>query len=430
MERQMKKTKMSVADLRRAYLEKVEEHVHSGVDRNVMDRIWDNLIASSGWTFLDTMEFIQNSSSSSGDAKISVFLSEYMSRVNLPWKYWFFEEFPEQVKDMRMDWSNNNIPYPWLQASIDRIVKDKRLQHQDDALFIHVPWRSCYMWTRAFVRICHKYYADYSLRWEDMSQRTNLKVRMIAGTGLGRRSKNVPRIPPLSEARKSVVFVQKGGHTYAEVDTLTPESNFRVMDRLPVEVLFARRYGPHIRWLEHWSTNTSIMLKAYMAFHTWIQELRSTEEEALRVQQEYHNKRPAFLNEWPNIGKDGEDVAQGRFEYNFTPATVDAFIRWYVTRTKTLRITIVFNSGGSTALGNDLVFSMSDEIVDPQPNMGGRLVRVTLEEGNVVHKFVEIDPETQKEHWPLLEQLPLCPRRIDTQDPEQRAVQFLGKQIE
>ena len=420
---------MSVNELRETYTNKVRQHAR-GVDQNIMDKIWSELIASSGWTFLDAMEFIQQSSQGAGDAggdaKIAVFLSVYLSHNNLPWKYWFFQEFPLIARQLNMDWRTDVLPYPWLQKSIDRVHGNKRLQHEDDVLFFAVPWRSCYMWTRMFVRMCDKYYADYTLRWDDMHQRTNLKIRMRAGTNLGRRNSQMPRTPPLEEARKSVTFVQKGGRTYAEVDIFTAESKFATKQRMLVDTLFSRRYGLKIAWIEKWLDEKTAMFRAYMAFRYWIREVRHTEEQALREEREYYTKHPAFLQEWPNVGNDGPDVANGKYEYNFTPTTVESFIRWYLgeTRRSSLYVGVLTLQGGSE-FALQMQTALLDEMYGEWPNEG-RLTQGHLHEGNVANGFVVIGPEIGQESWWALEQLDVCPRRITNADPEKRAVQFLG----
>jgi len=54
------------------------------------------------------------------------------------------------------------------------------------------------------------------------------------------------------------------------------------------------------------------------------------------------------------------------------------------------------------------------------------VLEASEELGFVVVKPLDDEEGLVETIWPTLNRLPMCPRRIDRKDPEQRAVQFLG----
>jgi hypothetical protein len=383
-----KKVKMTPTEVLGRYRIKMEQ-LRIGGDRRLVDVVIGKLLSESRWSFKDTMDFIQ-SQSTTGDAKLSVLISDFLSRDNAQWKYWFFDEFRDVVVDLHLSWHNPRIPYPWLELAITNAHLQR---HQDDGLFINVPWRSCYMWTAMFRRRCAKYYADFYLSWEEVVSQTE-------------------KDPAYAHARDTVVIKE---------------------DSVKVDVLFSQIWHESARSVDYLlsgSEYASLAVRRYedaygivaKAWISWKRMWNWTPHENLSRFIDPLTREKRILVD-PNVGVDRFNVQQKRYSYNFTPQTVECFMRWYCDE-MSLQGTfpISFEEEEQYPLG---VYTFDHDNLSPEIDAEDVRKR-TIHGTSMALGFLVIDPKTQEEHWPLLEQLPLCPRRNDTRDPEQRAVQFLG----
>jgi hypothetical protein len=361
------KERMTADELRAAYREKIASAKHLA-DANVLDMIWGRLIVQSKWTFKDTMEFISNTRWTwvKGDAKIAVMLSDYLSRANFPWKHWFFMEFPDMVRELHMKWIDEEIPYPWLKTSWERMKRTPLDQHEDDVLFVNVVWRSCYMRTAMFRRRCAKYYADFFV------------------------SSAIDNYHDMDVVRDSVRILEQDGRTIV-----------RYKDKRHGRLVYYNLDKRSGRDPQH-----SVAWKVWPTYTLSLRHRTLVSADALA----FH----------PDVGENRKEVKAGQYRYNFAPKTVEAFIRWY-------RVQLIKN-GTIREEGGDDVY-VSDTFKQHYGNFGNWILeRVPMEVGSIVLGFRIIDPKTSQESWPDLEWLDMCPRRRQYYQRNVRALQFLGAQ--
>lgn len=95
-------------------------------------------LVESNWTFSDTMNFISTQS-----IEIAHDLSRMLAERNEPWQRWFAMDFPTQIRELGPD-----IP-TWFLAQ-----NTKQYLHPNDRIYVKVPWRRYYIWSRFFRRRC------------------------------------------------------------------------------------------------------------------------------------------------------------------------------------------------------------------------------------------------------------------------------------
>jgi hypothetical protein len=129
----------------------------------------------------------------------------------------------------------------------------------------------------------------------------------------------------------------------------------------------------------------------------------------------------------PNVGQDRAHVAANEFEYNFTPEIVECYMRWYMVRMVAAgTIPPSFDDWPALdVIQFELGRYLYDFVVHPIVRGEVDIMDTSEELGFVVIKPLN-DEGLVEVIWPTLNRLPMCPRRIDKKDAEQRAVQFLG----
>lgn len=392
------------------------------VDPDVWNRMWLQLILDSGWSFKDTMAFIQESLSAS--PAVGVHLSIALSEINAIWKHWFFAEFPDFVRDLNLDPKNRDIPFPWVTEALQNARRGMNA-YSDDKLFELVPWRSCYMWTHAYRRLSGKYYADFFFKFASI---------MLASV------KNPPFVLSDSDGRDSVVVSEENGKTKVEVFLLVIKN---VGDKISMETRMTSidealgMLTDKIQWEGEPSIvyKTWVLRQACMNAMTEVpktgdqKQIRVANEvfRSMRTSQEGHFYKTIQFRTWPNVGKDRHLQQQGMFKYSFVPASVESFIVWILIQMVHLgKLPDVENPDSHWKSLTELFASMDTLYLHEQK----KLLTGSIEGGAKTRQLERYDPVLKKFYWFYLEHFGLCPRRIDTRDPEQRAVQFLGNQIE
>jgi hypothetical protein len=401
------KKKMTIDELRASYTSKIQPLFHT-YDRNVFLQIWRLLIVESGWTFKDVLNFISGSGEGNDqrDIFIAVALNDYIAHNDFPWKHWFFVEFPDIVRDLKMTWADPDIPYPWLRKSWERVRNNVTFQHEDDTLFVDVVWRSCYMWTAMFRRQCAKYYAHFYITTRQRLARTNADKTTT----------------DWAYARQSVTIDEVDGRTeitYAQEDISKKKV---VVVTYDLDEKFGRwRFGIEEE-REGWADAYSVVAKAWVAWSDfWISARtgHGVEEYAQHWLTGQGERR--FLHR-SNVGKESGRDMEKMYTYNFTPQTVEAYIRWYCAQLVPATDTSIHLLGG----GAHTVYQrkLFDSTYDKQTQR--HQLAYYIEDTSVMLGFLKYHAKTGEEQWPLLDRLPMCPRRIYKRDPEKRAVQFLG----
>lgn len=397
----LKRQKMTLDELRLTIRDKLLRVYAraTGGGRGTAYKIWDAIILESQWTFRDTLDII-SSMRTPEDATAAFWLSEYLANNDFPWKHWFFAEFGDVVRDLKIDPHDAEIPYYWLRVARKKAASDP---HPDDVLFTKVPWRSAYMWTAMFRRRCAKYYAEFYLRfqkkhyyrsgWNDPEEMTNF-----------------------SAMRDSVELVETGDGVMT-VNYTDKWGRKKIVHNIDEEVADVARMGEGGG--ERLRQTYGIVARAWMMWQN-VRRNATTRSD------------PDFFNELgkkvirlqPNVGKDRAHVAKGdEFEYNFGPEDVDCFMRYYMVRM------VVVGSIPQTIDDWNPVELHTFRWAELLYHVDGPILQDVLEAsealGFVVVKALD-DEGLVETIWPQLNRLPLCPRRIDKRDPEKRAVQFLG----
>ena len=398
----VRKHVMTVDELRASYKAKIVPIVVGG-DRNLLGKVMHELIMESEWRFMDVMYFIQDPVTA-GDAKLSVLISDHLTRDNLQWRHWFFAEFPEIVRDLRLDPRVEEIPYPWLQRSLQKLRTSPGLRHEDDVLFLQVPWRSCYMWTAMFERRCRKYYADFCLH----------STQRVFGP-VGRTILDTVKLVEYEEGEKDVVYLPDPDDDPAEESI---DSVYAALEH-HVDV-----NAVHLYTMNGWDIVYGSVYKAWCAWRVFLLGARIRG----RLYRNFGGEEGTYvIAKHPRAGSDRQPTRsdEGVYTYNFEPRTVESFIRWYC---------IQMVNNGRLATSQEEHDEHYEQFVgvyrayDPFPLSPGNLmtVRLSIHDGSIRLGFLDVDDVTQEEHWRYLEDLAMCPRRTHKGDPERRAVQFLG----
>lgn len=410
-----KKKKMTVAELRESYTEKIRS-VYPLYERNVFLIVWRTLIADSNWTFKDALNFISDSIATCEERyiAIAVAMNDFIAHDDLPWKHWFFMEFPDIVRDLKMTWDDPDIPYPWLRESWNRVRNNPEFQHKDDPLFLDVIWRSVYMWTAMFRRRCAKYYAEFYLRYRQRMRPREARIRAYD---------DPEEMRDFGAMRDSVMLhdTSDGIMTVKYVDAWGGKSVLHDVDDDFVKSCKARIEGHHLR------KKYGIVARAWMMW-------QFVGLEATKIQD------PDFFNELgkrvirvqPNVGEDRAHVMADEFEYNFGPEHVEAFMRQYMERMSDVgSIPPILDDDWESDDDVDedwvrLLYDVKTRIY-PFEDLVYHVLETSLTLGFAVIKTLNNNKGLMEVDWPTMNKLPMCPRRIKKTDPEKRAIQFLGE---
>jgi hypothetical protein len=402
------KKKMTIDELRTSYTNKIQP-VYRKYDRNVFLQIWRTLMLDSNWTFKDALNFISGAAGrEQRDIVIAVALNDFIAHDDLPWKHWFFMEFPDIVRDLKMTWDDPDIPYPWLRKSWNRVRNNVAFQHEDDPLFLDVIWRSCYMWTAMFRRQCAKYYAYFYIAREQ-------NVQMVLELQSDIDWKFV---------RESVVVDEVDGYTEILVGKRKLGARKKPKEYDLDHEFAAREFVLFPEHRQDWADAFSVIPKAWVAWRNFIRfavsKKGALEEYAKPWVNALGERR---ITQRSNVGKESGRDMEKLYAYNFTPQTVEAYIRWYCQQ-------LMPSKNHAAELLNAQFLGpykakLFDAVYDTQTQMHIRTVY--MEDGSALMGFLKYHSKTGEEMWPLLDHLPLCPRRIKKKDPEKRAIQFLGE---
>ena len=383
------KKKMTVDELRASYILKIQP-LYRTYDRNVFLQIWRLLIVDSKWTFKDVLDFISGSREGNDhrDIFIAVALNDYITHNNFPWKHWFFVDFPDIVRDLKMSWDDPDIPYPWLRKSWERVRNNVKFQHEDDTLFLDVIWRSCYMWTAMFRRQCAKYYAYFYIAREQNAQMVH-EGRIDIDWKFVRESVVVDEVDGYTQ----VLFGKRnfGARKQSKEYDLDHEFASREFVLFPVH-----RQG--------WADAYSVIPKAWVAWRNFIRSAVAKKG----VLEEYAKPWINALGERritqrSNVGKESGRDTEKLYEYNFTPQVVEAYIRWYCQQlmpSKNVAAELV-----NTRNLGPYELKLFDATYDTQTLMHAR--SVYMEEGSALMGFLKYHSKTGEEQWPLLDRLPM-----------------------
>ena len=399
MDREEKRQKMdhdAVIELVR----KIED-----IDPEARNLMWLQLIKMSKWTFEDAMEFVTEAAARR-ESKIAAFLSASLASSNEIWKHWFFMQFPDFVRDLKLDPAVADAPFPWMYKSRQYVLDNPdTMASPDDHLFEHVIWRSCFMWAYMFRRRCGKYYADFLISIEASKPEGELKE------DTGYRTRNDVKVKEYEGETQITIPLRR-------VDA---SSSPRYM------------YLRYTDMFENtaWGKYTSIPIKTWAAWQRYLRVvfsrgLERTEVRKIAMSKHYRisatKPKLGFLafGVHPDVGKERYDVLSGKFGYNFGPHQVEAFVRWYLYEMAGRHWAPFTDDDEFTEwalMDEDVIFDTKKQ----------RWEKVTLLWGSIVRGIVDWDEgDINGTQWSVLERLPLCPRRIDTRDPDKRAVQFLG----
>lgn len=391
------KEQPNVPQLRRQYLDKVKG-LHLGGDRRYLQKMWNDLITdrAEGWSFAETMAFIQDQETA-GDAKVSVLLSYHLSTNNVPWRHWFFLDFWDVARDFKYSPDNDKeIPFSWMKGMGKNYVDNKipSQHHEDDAIFWKVRWRVYYMWMTMFERRCMKYFADFTL-----------------GASTLRHQRATRESVEIDTVAKKVTFTLDGSERNVAwlFGTVYKEHNPNA--------------GRNFDWAA-WDKKYGFVYKAWCAWN-----LFQAHAPDKRISDYQKMCGKAVINQQPRVGKHQYEVRAKRYEYNFPPEAVEAFMRSYVF-TMVIRGTLtthrtIHNAKPELYVGPFMLYEVYPDVCKEQ--QGGAPTMNLLDASKKLGYAIALVTDGKTHiHWPLLEQLPLCPRRIDKADPERRAIQFLG----
>jgi len=412
--------KLTPDEVRQMYHQNAERiRQESSLDELTWSKLWMALIARSGWGFMDVMKFIQEADAKSGDKQISVHLSVALSNNNLIWKRWFFDEFPDFVRDLNMRWETRTIPFPWLERSRRTFHESKIFNAEDDALFYNVIWRSCYMWAYMFRRQCAKYMLAHLSEWMILHRAF---FGMFA-QAFGERFFDHNGYYTIEHS----IFETKG-ETHVQFTMPTYPAVFPTPMTFEVPALMI--WVPEVKnWMKLSRATPYLVHLMYLSNMIVYRERNRSlaEEHTVTGDARLHPTPP-----WERLDQHEKEV------YNFPVKTIESFIRWYVLQ---IEDKLIEHGGAPTAIHpfhplNDIEFeSWSDEeafeaaMLEEEEGIAGPMQQeskvVSLMQSSVDHQL--FDRKTQQ--WQYLENLPLCPRRMKPGKDEYPGLQFLGNQL-
>lgn len=347
------------------------------------------------YTFEYTMEFFRPTNRF--PPALLADLSYFLSRNNGIWKSWFYKDFFVLRNDlMPKEFKDAHVP-DWIHLMVVNLTQEHA--HQDDALFVNVPWRRFYMWCRALRRSAAKYaigmwLADRDITYlpEEIPKRK--KERVYRET----RDKVFASVTTLRKSDRAFTYLRPDGKTKQEVLTYFP---FTMEHISPTNVIESDHSIS--------SSNSVVML-------LWITYKYFSGIEYGRLFPP--NDDPPFLYKV-------KPPAEKGYTYNFSAQHVACFMYWYVITmldlgkfdmyipNTNLKYVPSILRRGKNIVKNGRIRTVDEHIVD-----------IATKEGYLVTE------EDGKRRWPLLENLPLAPRRFGgKKDAKRRGVQFLGEEI-
>lgn len=345
--------------------------------------LWEDLLFQTmddaKWQFMDVMRFIQNDV-----GPLGIIFAQVLTISNRLWMLWFFDEFPDFVGDLELEYTVHKIPFPWMEKSIAFSIAHP---HPDDALFENVPWRSCYMWAHMFRRQCARYMARHV---SDVMVREKLGDKVWRHM-LGKFGEGFPQFADYMHIREDDGFTQVTVSFNEQGDPLH-DDKIEFVDRhhdLDLNHVI-------LEFEQEQDTDSRIISSAspYRAWYVYLYKrwmLSDTDHNASVTVTDTVIRRP-----------------DPRYRFNFSSEMIESFVRWYVLR---MRATIEAELGPPER--RQMTFHALIDINEKRQHIS--LERRTAELGYY-------DPKTDS--WPYLERLPLCPRRTDL--TLKRDVQFLG----
>jgi len=363
--------------------------------RDIFQKIWLDYLSEKKFDFETTMEMFKPQQNV--EPYILGDLSTFLSMNNAIWKKWFFREFPRFAGDLGMAADPENAQVPrWVTYSMRNI--DNETAHPDDPLFDKVPWRVFYMWCRMFRRFCAKYAVTMYLRLYFMDQRDQ-----------ARRNENDPiraglRVGRIYDKERYAFETAQIAGRFDQSVALRLRGKDRPSEIFSVEFLVHQMLGMvHSPDLEDDSRNAS----SSVVFLLWLVYKNYT----LQVFLGMVKQDKSFVE---RIQQSLED----EYTYNFNVKHVRCFMYWYVNR--------MIRTGQ----------------FDKYPEQGGpdpKALQVEIRYGEdvkYVKSFREMATETgcvtKENTWPMLENLPLAPRRFTKEDIARGAgggVVFLGDDV-
>jgi hypothetical protein len=327
-------------------------------------------------------------------------LSGMLARQQLPWKRWFHKDFPEMIRDVGGEVS---VPF-WIMQQEKTLEgapeADERSvrRHYTDENYVLVPWRRFYVWARCLRRMCSKYIGQFIL--QDAMAANERAIEALRAAGLA----NVPGIQvfepaiaqhvnvlSLAEA-ESVMEMEHPGefadkYISYEWDEESESDFYKLADHVWPHIAFKEagaKTGARFK-IERLPTSPPFLLWMY-----------------LRHVQEY-----AVGN--PLLSLDGFQISQRRFNFVESHAVI-SYMLWYLSQ---LKIPAHYASILETSFGG----------------ANAQMVNV-LDDLHNGHKMIFYVDENGRDRWPVLERLPLAPRRLaldeDTEPQYWSSTLFLG----
>lgn len=362
-----KRRKFTADDMREAIDQKLSGHRSiNQIPNELWYKIWLESIDEAKWGFQEVMEYISKFPTVVGVAHLSVVLA---SNNNL-WQRWFFKDFPDFVRDLKL--KPNQIPYPWMAASFEHARANP---HPDDYLFEQVPWRSYYMWTYMFRRQCAKLIVHH------------MKYRQFRMGELPEEWNDVN----IEEYRD---IYEENGETQVRIHLYEDPEEFEYP--LEEQLLDVIEYiDVHLQ-----EVPLTIVSRAtpYVAWYIYLKNMHDL------LDPEDETAQETTVAEAPRLDRDPQ-------YYNFPVGDVlEAFIRWYVYELRDR----IMESFGPEEVNLPTLHPLID-------------LTETRDEDNLVaraHMLGLVDASGTK--WFPLQKLPLCPRR-PRHFWTQHDVQFLGQ---
>jgi len=370
---------MTADEVRAGILRKAEKHRRGrNIPQETWTKIWLEMLEEADWGFMDVMRFVAFHKysildySSTHPQIVVVHLSLLLSTENMLWKRWFFKDFPDFVRDLKLDFDDRHqIPYPWMKDSFEHAHANP---HPDDYLFRDVPWRSYYMWTYFFRRQCAKGVIAHIAY-------TNLREGILDETW---------RDDDLLE--NADIFERNGQtHMTAAVSEYSSDSDSGPGEETTYQVDFLDIIERHMA-----EEDLASMATPYLIWHVYMWNRYHLNEREGQVD-------AALARSPTDVGTILNQVID---DYNFTRDVIESFIRWYVMQIpKPDRINLL---------------EFEPLACDYYVTDGGRLSPISMEWSAEMLGLYN----AKTNRWLLLEKLALCPRRKDRKTG--RDIQFLG----
>lgn len=359
-------------------------------ERNIAWKYWNIILEDYDYTFEFTMKYFlpEHQVPPSLLAELSYFLAN----DNAIWKKWFYRDFLGLIAEI-MPGKREEAQVPsWINMMVVNLSRENA--HRDDALFVNVPWRRFYMWCRAMCRSAEKYVIGMYLSHHD--------TKFLPGT-LPKRNDS----PVYKQARDkafSDIFIPSKGHILFEHTDTNGQRVTKNYTHVPLSMRESR------------SNYLSDSKKGSIIFVLW---------QTYRLFSTSTKKRYFPPNDdIPFLYKVSLPAEKEGYTYNFGIQHVVCFMYWYIVTMIDLGKFDKYKIGDPNYI--PVVLTRQQKAVRGSGTryVNKYIVDIAKEEGYLV-----IDEQGNK-RWPLLENLPLAPRRFGgPKDEERRGVLFLGEEM-